>query len=100
VPESEVPKTGNLHGEEDMAKSRRHYDELMLDRPEKFSPEDVDYRESDGKEKCAKCVHLFERFVDGFTTCEVMSPEDDSAIDMQNVCDFFTTDGTRFPLLK
>ena len=81
-----------------MAKTKKHYDELA--EVEKFSPEDVNYRDSEDKHQCRNCVHFLVRKVDQFGICEVVRPADDEPIDEDYVCDFWTRDGEKFPLLK
>jgi hypothetical protein len=78
------------------------YTKLLADRPAKFDDSEVDYRESQGKEKCGRCIHLFSRKLDGFNVCEVFRNDeiDNDGIDPEYVCDFFTRDGEVFPLLK
>jgi hypothetical protein len=75
------------------------YDRMIADRPLKFDAEEVAYRESDGKEICATCIHFFTRSVDNHHTCEIYRPDSDTSVDSQYVCDFHSTDGEHFPLL-
>jgi hypothetical protein len=75
------------------------YQSLLEDRPEKFTPEDVEYRDSDlMTQRCVRCVHFFQRSVDQFSTCEIMRPEKDESVDPDYVCNFFTKNGEQFPL--
>lgn len=84
-----------------MAKTKKHYDELLSAQVEKFTPEDVNYRDSENdREQCRKCIHYLVRRVDGFSLCEIVRPEDNDPIDPDYVCQFFTKDGEKFPLLK
>lgn len=78
------------------------YNKLIEDRPDKFDAEDVGYREAEGRERCGRCIHLFIRKLDNFGVCEIFRSDetDDDGIDPDHVCDFFTRDGSNFPLLK
>lgn len=72
--------------------SKELYERLLLDRPFKLNEEESNYREeSDGWDVCSRCVHFFTREVDKFHTCEVVRPLDDSSIDGEFTCDFYTT---------
>lgn len=77
------------------------YKQLMADRPQKFTADEVDYRRADGDMICAKCTHFYERRTDKHGTCEIFrSPEvDDKGVSPYFVCDFYSTDGETFPLL-
>ena len=83
-----------------MAKTKKNYDSLMESAVEKFTPEDVNYRDSEDKHQCRNCVHFLVRKVDQFGICEVVRPPDDEPIDEDYVCSFWTRDGEKFPLLK
>jgi hypothetical protein len=79
------------------------YQSLLKDRPEKFSEEQVNYRDSETiLHRCVKCVHYYERQRDAFGVCEIFRSEetDSKGVDPDYVCDFFTSDGEHFPLLK
>lgn len=78
------------------------YKKLLDDRPEKFTSDQVDYRDSDGKEKCVRCFHMYKRVLDQHGVCEIFrSPEvDEDGLDPNYVCDFFTHDGETHPLLE
>ena len=82
-----------------MGSSRKPYEEMMADRPEKFSPEDVDYRKGTGGEICGRCLHFYERKIDRYGVCEILRLEDDAPIEETKVCDYYTHDGKNFPLL-
>lgn len=83
-----------------MAKTKKHYDDLMSAEVEKFSEADVDYRPAEAKEHCGGCVHFLVRNMDGLGLCEVVRPTDEyKGIDPDDVCDFWTKDGKIFPLL-
>jgi hypothetical protein len=72
---------------------------MIEERPRKFSPEDVEYRESEEIwRRCLRCIHFFERKSDRYCTCEIMRPEKDSPVDPDYVCSLFTKDGEEFPL--
>jgi hypothetical protein len=83
-----------------MGRERKAYEELMSDPIPKFSGEDVDYRKSGGKEHCGTCIHFLERRVDDYGVCEIVRLEPDGPIEESYVCDYWTKDGERFPLLK
>lgn len=78
------------------------YTKLLADRPAKFDESEVDYRESAGREKCGRCLHLYLRQLDQFHVCEIFRNDevDNNGIDPNYVCDFFTRDGEVFPLLQ
>jgi len=83
---------------------RADYDALMLERPRKFTPDDVAYQPAPkGSElRCCACRSYFRRSIDGLTTCEVMRSDE---TDIEGVqpdwrCQFFTVDGDVFPLLE
>ena len=83
-----------------MAKTKKNYDSLMESAVEKFTPDDVNYRDSEDKHQCRNCVHFLVRKVDQFGICEVVRLPDEEPIDEDYVCDFWTRDGEKFPLLK
>ena len=76
------------------------YKRIMLDRPEKLSAEQVDYRRADGDMICGKCFHFYERRIDDRGTCEIFrSPEsDEDGVKPYFTCSFYTVDGDEFPL--
>lgn len=74
------------------------YRAMMEDRPEKFDEDDVAYREAEGKERCGRCLHFYERKVDSYGVCEILRLSDDAPIEADHTCDFFTVDGSIFPL--
>lgn len=76
------------------------YLRLIENRPYKFDEDEVNYKPEHSGLACETCVHFFERVTDKFHTCEIFRPSDDSAVDPEYVCDFHTTDGEEFPLLK
>ena len=76
------------------------YRRLMDNRPLKFNEDEVNFRKSDGDERCEGCVHYFTRGVDGYSVCEIYrSDTEERSIPPDYVCDFHTTDGEKFPLL-
>jgi hypothetical protein len=86
-----------------MTLTQKEYEELVADRPKKFSPDDVNYREADGNQKrCGKCIHFYVRLADRLTTCEIMRSDetDENGVDPEFVCDFFTKDGEEFPMQR
>ena len=78
------------------------YRDLVSDRPEKFSAEEVQYRRAEGKERCSRCIHFYERRLDTLGVCEIMRSEetDEKGVLPNWVCDFTTQDGETFPLLQ
>lgn len=83
-----------------MTVSKDLYERLIENRPLKLSEEEVNYREAEGEEKCKACSHFFTREVDKFHTCEIFRPEPERSVETNHVCDFFTNDGDKFPLLE
>jgi hypothetical protein len=82
-------------------KSMDEYREMLSDRPVKWSPKDVDYRDCDAVGiRCLRCIHYYERSIDRFGVCEIMRPESDESVNPDYVCDFFTADGQGFPYRK
>lgn len=73
------------------------YQRLLEDRPDKFEPDAVDYREADGAERCSRCIHFYQS--KDHAVCEIMRPEDEAEVEPGYVCDFYTFDGEEFPLL-
>jgi hypothetical protein len=79
------------------------YEELLDDRPVKFTEEEVGYGpapEGSGF-TCNSCRHYYRRGVDGFTVCEIMRSE---RTDVEGVlpdwrCIFQNTDGSVFHFL-
>lgn len=86
---SELPKVGEAG-----------YKRLMEDRPLKWDTSDVNYRPSEGKERCSRCLHFYLRNIDHFGVCEIFRSEttDQEGVQPGYTCDFFTRDGERFPL--
>lgn len=85
-----------------MARERKAYEAMIADRPEKFSAEDVSYRDAEGKEHCSNCIHFYQRRLDHFGVCEIMRSEETDAdgVDPDYVCDYWNQGDDRFPLLK
>ena len=80
----------------------KDYYNMIEDRPRKFDAAEVEYRNADSKERCGRCVHFFTRKLDNFAVCEIFRSDetDEDGIDPDYVCNFFTHDGSNFPLLK
>jgi hypothetical protein len=80
--------------------SKESYLRLLENRPYKFDAEEVDYRDAivDAKydflqtdePRCETCVHFYTRKVDGHNTCEIFRPADDSSVEPEYLCDFWT----------
>jgi hypothetical protein len=70
--------------------SKESYERLIENRPYKFDAEEVNYRESEGEEKCGTCVHMFERMIDKFHTCEIYRAADETPVDPEYTCEFWT----------
>lgn len=84
-------------------KSFAEYTALTEDRPRKFTPEDVDYHDADSLgQRCARCFHFYIRSRDCFGVCEIMRSDDtdETGVDPDYVCSFFTIDGVEFPIRK
>jgi hypothetical protein len=81
-----------------MMVSKSLYRRLIENRPFKLSAEEVNYQQSDSV-KCAECIHFYTREIDKYHTCEIYRPEEDASVDPDGVCDFFSEDGIKFPLL-
>jgi hypothetical protein len=77
------------------------YEKMLADRPVKFTPEDVDYRDAEFIQyRCERCSHYFERVRDRFGVCEIVRLKTDDPIDPDYVCDYFNTDGESYPFRK
>jgi hypothetical protein len=76
---------------------------LYLDRPHKFSAEQVNYRPAPAGSvmRCAGCANLFRRATDNFSVCQLFRSEetDDEGVQPHWTCDWFTVDGLVFPRL-
>ena len=83
-----------------MARAKKAYLALLEDRPEKFSGEDVNYRDGDHEHRCGRCIHFFERRLDDYGTCEIVRLPEEKPIHPSDVCDFWNQDQEHFPLLK
>lgn len=81
--------------------SKKEYEEILEDRPDKFAPDEVDFRRATGKEpRCDECLHYFRRAVDGHAVCEIMRPLTVTEMVLPEMtCDYQTPDGESFPLL-
>jgi hypothetical protein len=86
-----------------MSKIDQHdYDELMADRPRKFTADEVGYRKAPrGSEyRCGNCFHFYARQIDGRTVCEIFrSPEtDEDGVDPRYFCTWWNSNGIDHPL--
>jgi hypothetical protein len=82
--------------------SKESYLRLVENRPYKFDREEVAYREGEGEEVCAKCVHFYLRKTDGYAVCEIFRDgegRNEKPIDPAWTCSFHTVNGKDFPLL-
>ena len=73
------------------------YHRLLEDRPEKFTGDQVDYRPTRGQRRCAGCLHFY--VGQQHNVCEIMRPDDEN-VQPSWVCDFWTEDMEKFPLLR
>jgi hypothetical protein len=76
------------------------YTALTRDRPSKFNQEEVNYREAEGEEHCAGCLHFYIGKVAGRNVCEILRVQPEESIKPDWVCDFYTENGTEYPLFK
>ena len=78
----------------------KDYTGMLADRPEKFSPAQVNYHDAEGTERCGTCFHFF-RQAGGAqrTVCEILR-DGDKDIEPTSVCMFFTVDLENYPLLE
>lgn len=76
------------------------YNKLVENRPYKWSAEDVNYREAEGRHRCARCLHFYERRIDHFGVCELFRSDDtdEEGVQPNFTCDWYTTNGKSFPL--
>ncbi len=84
-------------------KTLADYQELLKDRPFKWTDKDVAYRDADSFDmRCERCFHFYERRKDRFSVCEIMrsGKTDQVGVNPDYVCDFFSPDGNKFPLIK
>ena len=83
--------------------TKADYDKLMADRPEKMDEAESGYRVGEGNSNsphCSGCIHLYQRKLDHYAVCEIVRPvKGDEEIGLDAVCDFWTKDGEKFPLL-
>ena len=77
------------------------YHDLMSDRPDKASPDEVGYSPKPKyKETCDDCVHFFRGKVARRNTCEIMRPSSDTeSVAPMGWCWFWSDNYTTFPLL-
>lgn len=80
--------------------TKEDYNNLVSDRPDKATAEEVKYRLAEGKERCYDCLHFFVRRLDKFAVCEIFRSEDtdEDGVNPKYVCDWFTPNGDDFPL--
>ena len=81
----------------------KEYQDLVADRPAKFTREQVGYRKAEeGEPECEECLHFFERRLDKFAVCEIFRDNeiDRDGINPKWTCTFHTVDGEKFPLLE
>jgi len=75
------------------------YQAIMSDRPTKFAPEDVDFKEDAGEGyPCASCIHWYIGPAMEHNVCELMRPPDEQ-VPALYTCQFWTMNGTKFPKL-
>lgn len=80
--------------------SFKDYTRMLADRPQKFSPAQVNYHDAEGMERCGGCFHFFRQAGgEQRTVCEVMR-DADKDIEPTWVCMFFTVDMEEYPLLE
>ena len=73
------------------------YKQLMDDRPVKFKPEDVDFREdNDEGYPCAGCVHWYIGPMAQHQVCEVVRPPSEN-VPWNYTCIFWTRDWENHP---
>ena len=78
----------------------QEYRDLVEDRPDKWTADEVNYRPADDRRRCSRCLHFYERRIDALGVCELFRSDetDDKGVLPNWVCDFFTRDGETFPL--
>ncbi len=79
------------------------YEKLVADRPQKFSAEQVGYKDHTPRgqnEICSSCLHFYRGEVAERTVCEIFRPEGGKDVEALGFCLFWTLEGKRFPLLK
>jgi hypothetical protein len=78
--------------------------DILHDRPEKFTAEEVGYRAAPAGSamRCGSCHHMFRRATDSFAVCEIFRDEETDAlgIDPAFRCMFWSADGTVRPLAE
>ncbi len=82
--------------------TKRDYDDLIEDRAEKFTVEQVGYRKAPrgSEQRCENCLHFYKRVIDSHTTCEIFRNEevDTLGVDPKWICDWWTKNGDAHPL--
>lgn len=72
----------------------REYFRMLEDRPEKFTPEQVGYKEKAPRgqdEKCWRCAHFYYSAIDLHNVCEIMRPASED-VKPEGACLFWTDD--------
>lgn len=84
--------------------TKTDYDDMVADRPEKFTAEQVGYRKAPrGSEyRCENCLHFYTRQVDRFGVCEIFRSlqTDEEGVDPKYLCDWWTSDRDTHPLVR
>jgi hypothetical protein len=75
--------------------------DLILDRPRKFSADEVAYRPAlaGSAMRCGACINLYRRATDNFSVCQIMRSEetDDEGVAPNFTCDWWSLDNQVFP---
>jgi hypothetical protein len=72
-------------------------------RPFKLDNDEVDYRETEGEQRCKNCFHFYERKVDGYAVCEIfrdVKTDDEKPVDPEKTCHFHTHDGDTMSFIE
>ena len=85
--------------------TREEYEALVNDHPEKFYASQVNFeRGADRADRedgrcCGNCFHFYRGMV--HNVCEIFRPADGyDSVDPLDICDFWSSDGEIFPLLR
>jgi hypothetical protein len=77
--------------------TRKEVESLILERPRKFTAEEVNYGPcAEGSAfRCCSCLRFYIRAIDSHAICEIMrSPKvDEEGVQPDFVCDWHTVDG-------
>lgn len=77
------------------------YYTMMDRRPDKFTPEQVQFQKDADGYPCCACVHWFWNPLTGSMVCEVMRPDsEDEIVPADWTCQFFTRDYETFPKME